>query len=36
MDWINKNYMIIEKMKNQLFAKGIDSLDHIFWAIYVS
>lgn len=33
MDWINKIYMIIEKMKSQLHAKGIDSLDRIFIVI---
>ncbi len=30
MDWINKMYMITEKMKNQMHAKGIDSLDKVF------
>lgn len=35
MDWINKNYMIIEKMKNQLHAKQIDSLDKIYSAIVI-
>jgi Ca2+-binding EF-hand superfamily protein len=33
MDWINKMNMITEKMRNQLEAKGIDSLDKIFIAI---
>jgi hypothetical protein len=33
MDWINKMYMITEKMKNQMYAKGIDSLDKVFIAI---
>jgi hypothetical protein len=33
MDWINKVHVITEKMKNQLFAKQIDSLDKIFVAI---
>jgi Ca2+-binding EF-hand superfamily protein len=33
MDWINKMYMITEKMKNQMHAKGIDSLDKIYMAI---
>jgi hypothetical protein len=30
MDWINKIHMILEKMKNQMHAKGVDSLDKIF------
>jgi hypothetical protein len=33
MDWINKAHMILEKMKNQIYAKGIDSLDKIYVAI---
>lgn len=33
MDWINKYNMIVEKMKNQMHAKGIDSLDKIYYAI---
>ncbi len=33
MDWINKYNMIVEKMKNQMFAKGIDSLDKVFISI---
>lgn len=33
MDWINKYNMIVEKMKNQMFAKGIDSLDKVFVSI---
>jgi Ca2+-binding EF-hand superfamily protein len=33
MDWINKIHMIVEKMKNQLHAKGIDSLDRIYVTI---
>ena len=35
MDWINKINLITEKIKNQLHAKGIDSLDRIFIAIQV-
>jgi Ca2+-binding EF-hand superfamily protein len=30
MDWINKINMIVEKMKMQMHAKGIDSLDKVF------
>jgi Ca2+-binding EF-hand superfamily protein len=33
MDWINKMYMITEKLKNQMHAKGIDSLDKVYMAI---
>lgn len=33
MDWINKIHMITEKMKNQMHAKGIDSLDRVYLAI---
>jgi Ca2+-binding EF-hand superfamily protein len=33
MDWINKMYMISEKLKNQMHSKGIDSLDKVFMAI---
>ena len=33
MDWINKVHMIIEKMKNQMHIKQVDSLDAIFIAI---
>jgi hypothetical protein len=33
MDWINKAHMILEKMKTQIYAKGIDSLDKIYVAI---
>jgi hypothetical protein len=33
MDWINKYNMILEKIKNQLHAKGVDSLDKIFICI---
>lgn len=33
MDWINKINMIVEKMKNQMHAKGIDSLDKVFLQI---
>ena len=33
MDWINKYNMILEKIKNQLHAKGIDSLDKIYICI---
>ncbi len=33
MDWINKINMITEKMKNQMLAKGIDSLDKVYVAI---
>ncbi len=33
MDWINKYSMIIEKMKNQMHAKGIDSVDKVFISI---
>lgn len=33
MDWINKYSMIIEKIKNQMHAKGIDSLDKVFISI---
>jgi len=33
MDWINKHNMIVEKMKNQMSAKGIDSLDKVFISI---
>lgn len=30
MDWINKIHMITEKMKNQMHAKCIDSLDKVY------
>ena len=30
MDWINKIHMITEKMKNQMHAKQIDSLDKVY------
>ena len=33
MDWINKINMIVEKMKMQMHAKGIDSLDKVFLQI---
>lgn len=33
MDWINKIHMITEKMKNQMHAKQVDSLDKIYVAI---
>lgn len=33
MDWINKIHMIMEKMKNQMHAKQVDSLDKVFMAI---
>lgn len=33
MDWINKFHMISEKIKNQMHAKGIDSLDKVFVVI---
>ena len=33
MDWINKIHVIIEKIKNQLHAKSIDSLDRIYITI---
>ena len=33
MDWINKNNMIIEKMKTQMLSRGVDSLDKIYAAI---
>jgi len=36
MDWINKIHNIVEKIKNQLHEKGIDSLDRIFIAISVN
>jgi len=35
MDWINKHQMIVEKMKNQLYSKGIDSLDKVYIVISV-
>lgn len=33
MDWINKIHMIVEKMKDQMHAKCIDSLDKVFMQI---
>lgn len=33
MDWINKIHMIIEKMKVQMIARGVDSLEKVFIAI---
>lgn len=33
MDWINKIHMILEKKKNQMHAKGVDSLDKVYLAI---
>ena len=33
MDWINKIHMIIEKMKTQMKARGVDSLEKVFFAI---
>jgi calcyphosin len=33
MDWINKFHIIIERMKSQLHAKQIDSLDGVYMAI---
>ena len=33
MDWINKMYMITEKLKIQMFSRGIDSLDKVFLTI---
>ena len=35
MDWINKLQMIVEKIKNQMYAKGIDSLDRVYAIIAV-
>ena len=35
MDWINKLQMISEKMKNQMHAKGLDSLDKVYAIISV-
>ena len=33
MDWINKMYMITEKLKSQMYSRGIDSLDKVFLII---
>ena len=34
MDWINKIHMITEKIKNQMHAKGVDSLDKVYITIF--